>query len=165
MKLKKLRTLQANLPRTPDGLDLSDSIIVEDEYGASVLVGAAAARYSPETGKRRGGQPKQSSWGFLRAAVAHSLGGGNHKKAIAFSAPKTQIEFFRGKNSEGVTLLTEENTSLIRKTAEKIRFKYSINDPWQECCLDITETPIVNFETVAVVKGLPARYKHLFYGN
>lgn len=160
MKKFMMRTLQANLPRTPDGLDLSDSIIVEDEYGASVLVGGAAARYSPETGKRRGGQPKQSSWRtFLRAAVAHSLGAGEHKKSVAFSAPKTQMEFFRGKNNEGVTLLTEENTSLIKKTTEKIRFKYKINDPWLECCLDITETPIVNFETVAVVKGLPPRYK------
>lgn len=160
VKTELLSSLQAHLPATHDGLDLADSIIIEDEHGGTLIVGSAAERYAPDTVKRRGGQPAQGSWrNFLRAAVAHSLGEGQHEKTVGFSAAASQIEFFRGKDRPGVKTLTEENYKLVRDAVKSIRFKHDLNEAWKTCELTIKETPVVNFEAEAVVKGLPDRYQ------
>lgn len=160
IETKLLKSLQAHLPATHDGLDLTDSIIIEDEHGGALIVGTAAERYSPDTVKRRGGQPAQGSWrNFLRASVAHALGEGQHEKSVGFSAAASQIEFFRGKDRPGVKTLTEENYRLVREAVKSIRFKYDLNESWKTCELSIRESPIVNFEAEAVVKALPSRYQ------
>ena len=43
------------VPKTSEPINLDKSIIIQDEYGSSILIGEAASKYSPDTIKRRGG--------------------------------------------------------------------------------------------------------------
>ena len=160
MNLILLESIQTFLPPTLEDIDLDKSIIIKDEYDSELIVGRGAQLYQPEGAKRRGGQPAQASWrNFLRAAVAESLGEGQHEKTLAFSAPQSQLEFFRGKSARGVSTLTEENVEIVKNTVSKIEFKHHPDEDWKVCNLSIREVPQVYFETACVAMGIPQRYK------
>ena len=156
--VQMLESLQCSVPRTSELIELTDSVIIKDEYGCETIIGQAARNYSPEGTKRRGGNPKQLQYrNLLRGAVA-MLGEGEHVfNSIAFSTAEDSIQHWREK--KGVRHVTSDQEKLIRETLSHIEFKHSLDEDWKVCSVLFDQKPIVQMEPIAVARAIPKKYK------
>lgn len=149
-----IESLQCNIPTTPDPLDLTNSVIIKDDYDTPTIVGAAARTLTPESTKRRGGCPAQVPYRNLLKGAAAMLGPGEHVfDSVAFTTAIDSIHRWREK--PGDQYVSPEQEKIIRSTLEKVEFKHAMDEEWQTCSISFRERAFVQMECVAVARSLP----------
>lgn len=129
------------------------SIIIDDD-GVSFLIGQDALTHSWDSSRVYGGHLEVPQYrNLLRALVAKTMGPGRHESTVAISASHLWIESIREHHQS--VYLKPAQEKLLRDTLSSIRFKTSMNSPWQECSVEIIDRPHVYHELAAVSFVIP----------
>ena len=133
---------------------MKNSITIRDN-DIWLTVGQAAQILSPESSRGYGGSFKQPNFRRLvKAAVANTLGEGQHKVSVALSASKQNFPQFVNANNE----MDHDQRMLLEETLQHIEYRCHPLEPMKQCSVEVKDVKIL-YETQAVLQAIPKELK------
>lgn len=152
-----LKSLPAFITKEPSSLSpdfMRDSISIRDQ-GIWLTVGRAAQILSPENSRAYGGNFKQPNYRRLvKAAIANTLGEGQHQLSLALSVSQQAFNQF----VDGHNQMLEDQREILQELIRDIEFKQHPLDEVRHCQVELDSIEVL-YETQAVLQAIPRELK------